>query len=427
MRNEFIHHVRLLSQQLPNTRYAVNLCNDRYLFMVAFSAAIISGQTNLLPANRAARTILDVVQAYEESYCLSDEKLEHLELPENQIFIFDCQEMPTKDTSCDIPVIPEQHIAAIAFTSGSTGQPSPNPKTWASLIFGAQKAQQRFEVGKHTTTSIVATVPPQHMYGLETTVMLPLTTDCCVYAGITFYPEDIRLALNNLPEPRVLVTTPVHLRACTNSNIDWPNVERIISATAPLSTELAKKSENVFSTVVYEIYGFTEAGSIASRRTIKGNDWMPYDGFAISQKADTSFVDSESFNEPVPLTDIIELKPNGNFELLGRESDLINIAGKRASLADLNQKLLSINGIQDGVFFVPEEKTSSTARLVAFVVVSDTSENEIRQKLSTMIDRAFLPRPLLLVKKLPRTESSKLPRKRLIEMYNTLRKETAFT
>ena len=131
--------------------------------------------------------------------------------------------------------------------------------------------------------------------------------------------------------------------------------------------------------------------------------------------------------KPVPVTDIIELKSDGKFVLLGRETDLINIAGKRASLADLNQKLLSIEEIQDGVFFVPSENSSSKTRLIAFVVANNITENSIRKKLSVMIDPAFIPRPSLLVNKLPRTESSKLPRQRLIDLYNSMRKEPVVT
>ena len=426
-RNEFAQHVSALSSQLPKSRYVVNLCNDRYLFLVAFTAAINVGQTNLLPANRASRTILDVVHQHEDSYCICDEELEDIELSEKQYFRFNRPEISTENIPFDISLIPEQHIAAIAFTSGSTGNPSPNTKTWGSLAYGAKKAQKRFSIGEKTTTYIIATVPPQHMYGLETTIILPLFSDCCIHTGKAFYPEDIRLALNDIPSPKVIITTPVHLRACANADIAWPKIELIISATAPLDTTLAEKSESVFTAPVYEIYGFTEAGSIASRRTAEGKEWTPYDDFVVSQQSGSAYVSIESMEQPVPLTDLIELQTNGNFILLGRESDLINIAGKRASLTDLNQKLLSINEIQDGVFFVPDENINSTTRLIAFVVATNISESEIREKLSAMIDPAFLPRPLLLIDNLPRTKSSKLPRKRLIELYNATRKEATIT
>ncbi|WP_455198913.1 AMP-binding protein [Kaarinaea lacus] len=423
-RNEFLQHVQVLALSLPESRYVINLCNDRYLFLVAFSAIIISGQTNLLPPNRAPGTIIDVLKTYKNSYCISEEDLDDIELTDKQYFKFaapdSCSEEKAGNDIKNIPEIPGKHIAAIAFTSGSTGHPNPYPKSWSSLVQGAQKAQHRFGIGIDATTSIVATVPPQHMYGLETTIMLPLLANSCIYCGKAFFPEDIRQALSDISEPRILITTPVHLRACVNSKLQWPGIDLIISATAPLDTTLAEKAEKIFSAPVKEIYGCTEAGSIASRRTVEQVSWTPYEGLFISQASDTCFVNSEHLDGPTPLADIIEVEPDGNFRLVGRKSDLLNVAGKRASLSDLNRKLLSIKGVQDGVIFSPNENNSNTSRLIAFVVAPSTKKEVILRQLSNMIDSAFLPRPLLLVDKLPRTETSKLPRKNLIEMYASL-------
>ncbi|WP_455218112.1 AMP-binding protein [Kaarinaea lacus] len=423
-RNEFLHHAQTLARTLPESRYVINLCNDRYLFLVAFAAVIISRQTNLLPPNRAPATILDVLQTYKGSYCLSEEDLADIELTANQCFKFTvpepCLEEITGEVIENVPEIPGQHVAAIAFTSGSTGHPNPYPKSWSSLVQGTQKAQHRFAVGTGATTSIVATVPPQHMYGLETTIMLPLLTNCCIFAGKAFFPEDIREALNAISEPRLLITTPVHLRACVDSGIQWPAIGLIISATAPLDTALASTAEKIFSAPVKEIYGCTEAGSIASRRTTELASWTPYEGLSISQEADTSYVNSDHLDVPTPLADIIEVEPDGKFHLVGRKNDLLNVAGKRASLSDLNKKLLGINGVQDGIIFSPNDNSSNTTRLIAFVVAPNKKKEDILEQLANMVDRAFLPRPLFLVDKLPRTETSKLPRKNLIEMYASL-------
>ena len=58
----------------------------------------------------------------------------------------------------------------------------------------------------------------------------------------------------------------------------------------------------------------------------------------------------------VPLADVIELRGGGRFLLHGRTADLVNIAGKRTSLAHLNYQLNSIEGVRDGVFVVPEQQ-----------------------------------------------------------------------
>ena len=46
---DFIGQVLRLAEQLPAADYAINLCDNRYVFTLAFCAAIVKGQTTLLP------------------------------------------------------------------------------------------------------------------------------------------------------------------------------------------------------------------------------------------------------------------------------------------------------------------------------------------------------------------------------------------
>lgn len=93
---------------------------------------------------------------------------------------------------------------------------------------------------------VVATVPPQHMYGMELSVLLPMVTTLAVHAGRPFFPDDVARALADIPAPRVLVTTPVHLRALVESGVALPPLAGIVSATAPLAPEIAAAAEARF-------------------------------------------------------------------------------------------------------------------------------------------------------------------------------------
>jgi acyl-coenzyme A synthetase/AMP-(fatty) acid ligase len=97
--------------------------------------------------------------------------------------------------------------------------------------------------------------------------------------------------------------------------------------------------------------------------------------------------------------------------LLSREADMVNIAGKRSSLAYLTQVLLRVPGVVDGAFFVPEEppNNGAVARLAAAVVAPGHSASTLTAALREHLDPVFLPRPLLLVPALPRSDTSKLP------------------
>ena len=405
----FLAHVNQVAKGLPQRRFAVNLCEDRYLFMVAFAAVLTQGLTNLLPPSRVKREIQGIIDTYPNNFCMTDDDIQKQLMAGNL------------NHPQAVPEIAADHIAAIVFTSGSTGRAQPNPKQWGGLVNGAQLAQRRFGFGRDTGTTLVATVPPQHMYGLETSIMVPLVTGVSIHSGRPFFPEDIRILLAAVPAPRILITTPIHLRVCAKASIHWPSLAFIISATAPLSTILAAQTEQAFAAPVFEIYGFTEAGSIASRRTLDGDRWRLYEGLRISEGC----VYGPHLPEPVRLNDMIELHGEATFKLMGRQQDLVNIAGKRTSLSHLNRVLNEIEGVEDGVFVMPDDTGEGTARLVALVVAPQLSEQRILAALAECVDAVFLPRPLFKVAHLPRNETGKLPRRELLKLLNTLKKSSA--
>ena len=92
------------------------------------------------------------------------------------------------------------------------------------------------------------------------------------------------------------------------------------------------------------------------------------------------------------MADVIEVRDRARFLLLGRTADLVNIAGKRTSLAHLNYQLNSIEGVLDGVFVAPEEKGEAVVRLMAFVVAPGHTSESLMEALRQRIDPDVLPR-----------------------------------
>jgi acyl-coenzyme A synthetase/AMP-(fatty) acid ligase len=94
---------------------------------------------------------------------------------------------------------------------------------------------------------------------------------------------------------------------------------------------------------------------------------------------------------------------------------MVEVAGKRASLADLTRRLASIPGVADAVVFQSEDADSTAVRRLAALVVADgMTAATVLEKLAESVDPAFLPRPLVLVPRLPRNEVGKLPREQLL-------------
>ncbi len=409
----FLAQVRGVAAALPAGRYAVNLCEDRYRFLVTFCAVALRGQVTLLPPSRAPEVVTDVLAQYAESYSLGDGLLAavppgHWRLPET---------LPTLPG--DVPTIEDAAVVAIGFTSGSTGTPQPNAKTWAA--FRASTGQNLAALQSlwqgHAMPNVVATVPPQHMYGLELSVLLPLLGPAGLHAGRPFFPQDVSRALAEMPEPRLLATTPVHLRALLESGVRLPALCGIVSATAPLSQELAAAAEARFGCEVREVFGSTETCVIARRRTARETAWTPLPGVHVHPKPDGTVVQAAHLPLPVTLADLVELEGDGRFHLRGRQADLLEIAGKRASLGDLTRRLLAIPGVVDGVMLQLDARPpGGVARVAALVVAPSLEEAAILAALRESIDPVFLPRPLKRVSALPRSETGKLPRAELLKL-----------
>jgi acyl-coenzyme A synthetase/AMP-(fatty) acid ligase len=410
---QFLGQVLALAEALPDEPYLVNLCEQRANFLVAWCAALVRGQTNLLPASRAPQVIADARASYPRNHSVDDE-LVHTLLARGR-----AQQTPA------VPQIASDHIVQIAFTSGSTGSPTAHAKRWGSLHFNtrfnAERIRECIAADPAAAPTVIATVPPQHMYGTETSVLLPLLARMAVHSARPLFPGDVAGALAQVPEPRVLVTTPVHLRTLLASSQDFPQVAVVVSATAPMDAALALRVARGLKAPLLEMFGSTETCVIATRLTASESGWRLYPGVTLEPAADHTWVRAPWFDQATRLQDVVEIAA-GRMLLRGRNVDMIEIAGKRASLSDLTRRLLGIPGVQDAVVFQPSDAEAEAQgvarvqRVAAAVVAPALSAAEILNAMAHGVDPVFLPRPLLLVAALPRNELGKTTRAQLLEL-----------
>ncbi len=313
------------------------------------------------------------------------------------------------------PAIPASQLAAIVLTSGSTGSPTAHHKAWGALVQRSRAAAERF--GWASGTTILATVPPQHMYGFETSVLLPLHADVASWHGPALLPADIRAAMAAVPADVALVTTPLHLRALLDAGGTLGTRHRgTISASAPLDPAVAAAAERAWQVPVHEIFGATEVGSIASRHTVADDTWLAYPGVVLQATEEGTIV-TAPHHAAIALADLVALEGD-RFRLLGRRADLVKMAGKRTSLAALGLKLAALEGVEDSAFFAPDDlEQRSSARLVAFAVAPTRRAEDLLAELRGQIDPVFLPRRVVKVDRLPRNEIGKLPRGALAALH----------
>ena len=98
-----------------------------------------------------------------------------------------------------------------------------------------------------------------------------------------------------VPAPRVLVTTPIHLQALLRDPLQLPPLAAITSATAPLSQELAAEAEARYGAPVVELFGSTETCVIAHRRTTSETAWRVYPDIVLKPQPDGTLVDAPYF------------------------------------------------------------------------------------------------------------------------------------
>lgn len=413
---EFLAEVSALASTLPVGAHFLNLCSDRYRFSVGLAAGIVSGKVSLLPSTHTPGVIRQVKAFAPDMFCLTDHDRGDIDLPQIP-YPEAALRAALPQRAFAVPQIDTAQRIAVIFTSGSTGTPQPHVKTWGALVRCVQAEALRLELPREQPWTVIGTVPPQHMFGFESTVLMPWHNGNALSHAQPFYPADICHALAAVPAGRVLVSSPLHLRALVESDLVPPALTEVVSATAPLSVELAKHVEARFGAPLFEIYGSTETGQIASRRTSRSTQWRLFPGVRFSAEGEHMRASGGHVAAPVLMGDVIETVDEEHFLLHGRLADMINIAGKRQSLANLNHLLNSIPGVVDGVFFMPDHETGHQAarvsRLAACVVAPGMSAPQLVKALREHLDPVFLPRPLIFVAALPRNGTGKLPREAL--------------
>lgn len=445
----FLAQVGVLAEALPATRYVVNLCETRHGFMLGFAAALVRGRTSLLPPGQGRGDLDLVLRQYADACILVDAKSNPqissgLHVVDVTAFLTLKHDDEMRDRA-SASVIDADLQAAILFTSGSTGQPAAHAKTWGQLCSGADALAEA--LGWHEAKpsakpgALVGSVPSQHMFGLETTVMLPWRHGIAVHHHKPLLPADLEQALLDCARPAWWMTTPVHLRAPLKQPAALPHLQGVVASTMSLPPALATAAESAWQVPVMEIYGATETGALALRRTAREELWTALPGVSLRRQgegggegnASAIWVEGAHIGAPVRLADELELGTDGRFRWLGRATDVVKVGGKRASLSALNQHLTELPGIEDGAYFLPADDTAAPSdvhasgahRLAAFYVSATTEPRRVLELLRERVDPVFLPRPLYRVEQLPRNANGKLVQAALTELLAQCRVRSA--
>lgn len=221
------------------------------------------------------------------------------------------------------------------FTSGSSGTPKCIEKTVGLMDREADVTTRLFRSVTEGTV-IQSTVDPRHLYGLTFNVWFAMSAGRPMATTRRVYQEQ----LLTLPSPVALITTPTFMRMLETS-LAAPTLPFVLSAGGPLSAE-AKATLKAWSpSTIYEIYGSTETGVVASRAHKDSDetpDWTLIDEGALNETPEGWVLSSPLLTKGVlTLDDRLTVTGERTFRLLGRRDRVVKIGEVRLSLTEVER------------------------------------------------------------------------------------------
>ena len=330
--------------------------------------------------------------------------------------------------------------ALLKLTSGTTAAPR-------AIRFGSEQLLADCEqicdtMGVSDVDLNFGVIPISHSYGFSN-LLTPL-----IARGVPLVLSQDRtpravLADIAKTDATVLPGMPLFYQAfCEMKNIPpLPKLRVCISAGAPLPIATAKKFRDKFALPIHSFYGASECGGICYDREAKneiegfvGSPMKDVDLEMIEPGAETSQVrvrsaavgdgyfpdvDEEKLGNGVFVPDDLLARHGSGFKIVGRISDVINVAGKKVNPAEIEERLLHFPGVRQAVAFGRPAGAGLRNEEVAACVVAniDLRENELMEFCRTALSGWQVPKRIFIVDSIPTNERGKISRRELAKRF----------
>ena len=237
---------------------------------------------------------------------------------------------------------------------------------------------------------------------------------------------------------------PVFYQAfCEMENVPpLPKLRLCISAGAPLSTGIAKKFGEKFDRTIHSFYGASECGGICyDREATQESDGFvgePMDGVEVemldpdvsasqvrvrSAAAADGYLsqsDAEKLGDGRFVPDDLLVRHGAGFRIVGRVSDVINVAGKKVNPAEVEMQLLRVSGVRQAVVFGRAAGAGLRNEEVAACVVAapDLTESDLLKVCRNALSGWQIPKRIFLVDAIPVNERGKISRRDLARRFS---------
>ncbi len=384
----------------------VCLATDNKAIMAAsILASLGGGPPLLLPYTLSGKVFGRMQQRVGFTTVISDGKKE----------IFEGMKVisPPVESACTIPVntntSSRKELLKI-YTGGSTGTPQMWSKTGENIIGEVFYLASRYEVSKNDC--ILATIPPNHIYGLLFAVILPLVSGARVVAETPSFPSEI-VTTAAKHQATILASVPAHYRVLRNSTLPL----RLAFSSAGM---LDEEDNNAFCRNnrmgVTEVYGSTETGGIASRNRWLGEEvFTPFPSISWKIIKGCLAVCSPYVSPDLPLdeegyfiaNDRVEKRGANSFILQGRADNVTKVGGKRVDLEEVRLLIRSEPGVTDCVVMAMPQAGGREHRIGALIQGDGVDREVIKQSLLESLESYAMPRCIKTVERIPLKKNSK--------------------
>jgi len=283
-------------------------------------------------------------------------------------------------------------------------------------------------------------IPISHSYGFSNLLTPLLARGVPMVLSRDRTPRAVLVDLART-KATVFPGMPVLYQAfCEMENIPaLPKLRLCISAGAPLPTVVARKFQEKFEMPIHSFYGASECGGICYDRG-GSNEIEGFVGQAMKDVhlelvdettsasqvrvrsaavGDGYFPEAEEtkLGRGVFVPDDLLTKMANGFRIVGRVSDLINVAGKKVNPAEVEAHLLRFGGVRQAVVFGRESALRNEEIAACVVADVDVREADLLEFCRNQLSGWQAPKQIFIVDAIPVNERGKISRRDLARRF----------
>jgi acyl-CoA synthetase (AMP-forming)/AMP-acid ligase II len=348
-------------------------------------------------------------------------------------------------------VDPERDLAALPYSSGTTGHPKGVMLTHRNLVANLVQTQGAMPLGSDDV--VIGVLPFFHIYGMQVILNLGLREGATVVTMPRFDLEGFLRLIAEHRVTRAYVVPPIALALAKHPLVDrydLSSLELVFSGAAPLGAELERACADRLGCRVAQGYGMTESspvthgvpfpGGMDKPGTIgpalpnvecrivdvaTGEDVPPGErgelwvrgpnvmaGYLDNEAATAATVDDDGW---LHTGDVAIVDDDGYFSIVDRVKELIKVKGFQVAPAELEALIITHPAVADvAVIPVPDEEAGELPK--AFVVLGgEATAEEIMEFVAERVSSYKRVREVEIVDEVPKSASGKILRRVLVD------------